>query len=522
VKILLSAACLLFLLVATTHARAEPIRILLAAGAPSGTSGDQPLLHPLDDARAVQDVFTSIGGVAAVDALLVSDPTAASLRASFDRAEALARGHSPQEVTFLFYFSGHGDHEALHLTGEAFSIQELQERVARLPAALRLVVVDACRTRTDRAKGMTTEPGFPIALSSVQIASGVAWLFASTDGEVAQESDEIGGALFSHFWATGLRGAADSNGDGRVTLQESFDFAYAQTLLQSARSGAALQRPQERLELTEAGPVVLTALSTNRATLVLPPDRDALYLVYGASSRSLEAELYAQPDRTTSIGLTPGRYVVQRRVQAAGGVTEVMLAAGDQSALDVAAFRPFAAAALALKGELWLRPWSVALFDGVFGGVGLDVGEEGGLEVERRWGHFAGALRGFGGWGERTTAPNHVYETAAGGEAAVDRVVPLTTRMDLRLGLDLRGEWIRQQVTRRDAAQVEALGYPATAYFAGTAWGGGAHAALRWDLSTTWYMRVQTRALGLGAKTDTGAEGRFLVGAYLGLGAVLP
>jgi hypothetical protein len=172
------------------------------------------------------------------------------------------RGHSPQEVSFLFYFSGHGDHEALHLTGEVFPIRELQERLARLPAALRLVVIDACRTKTDRAKGMTTEPGFPIALSSAQIASGVAWLFASSDGDVAQESDEIGGALFSHFWTTGLRGAADSNGDGRVTLQESFDFAYAQTLLRSARSGAALQRPQETLELTEAGPVVLTALPT--------------------------------------------------------------------------------------------------------------------------------------------------------------------------------------------------------------------------------------------------------------------
>jgi hypothetical protein len=522
VKRLLFASSLLLLLVATTRAHAEPIRILLAAGAPRGTPGDQPLLHPLDDARAVQDVFTSIGGVPAVDALLVSDPTAASLRGSFDQAEALARGHSPQEVSFLFYFSGHGDHEALHLTGEVFPIRELQERIAHLPAALRLVVIDACRTKTDRGKGMTTEPGFPIALSSAQIASGVAWLFASSDGDVAQESDEIGGALFSHFWTTGLRGAADSNGDGRVTLQESFDFAYAQTLLRSARSGAALQRPQETLELTETGPVVLTALPTNRATLALPADRDALYLVYGASSRSLEAELYAQPDRTISVALPPGRYLVQRRVQAAGGVTEVMLAAGEQRSLDVAAFRPFAADALALKGELLLRPWSVALFDGVIGGVGLDVGEEGGLEVERRWGNVAGALRAFGGWGERTTAPNHVYETSAGGEAAIDRVLPLSTRTDLRLGLDLRGEWIRQQVTRKDAAQVEAVGLPGTAYFTGTAWGGGAHAAFRWDLSTTWYVGAQARALGLAAKTDTGAEGRFLLGAYLGLGAALP
>ncbi len=522
-KLLLHLTCVLLLVLGARAAHAEPLRILVAAGAPRGVSADQPLVHPLDDARDVEDVFTTLGGIAPSDAILLPDATAAALRAAFDRAEALARAHPPQEVSFFFYFSGHGDQEALHLTGEVLPIRELQERLARMPAALRLVVIDACRTSTDRAKGMTTEPGFAIALSSAQVASGAAWLFASSAGEVAQESDDVGGALFSHFWTTGLRGAADANGDGRVTLQESFDFAYAQTLLRSARSGATVQRPQEKLELTEAGPVVLTALSTNRATLMLPPDRDALYLVYGASSRLLEAEVYASPDRTTLVALPPGRYVVQRRVQASGGVAEVMLAAGERRGLDPDAFRPFAPAALALKGELRLRPWSVAIVEGVLGGVGLDVGDEGGLELERRFGDAAGTLRAFGGWGVRTTAANHVYESSAGGEVGVARLFPLSTRMAFRLGLELRGEWVHQQVTRKDAARLEQVGLPTTATFAGTEWGGGAHAEVRWDLSTSWYFSAQVRALGLGAKTDTGAaEGRALLGASLGLGAALP
>jgi hypothetical protein len=305
-------------------------------------------------------------------------------------------------------------------------------------------------------------------------------------------------------------------------LQESFDFAYAQTLLRSARSGATLQRPQEKLELTEAGPVVLTALTTNRATVVLPADRDALYLVYGASSRSLEAELYAQPDRTTSVALTPGRYIVQRRIQAAGGLAEVMLTAGERRILEPGAFRPFAPDALALKGEVILRPWSVVLVDAVLGGVGLDVGDEVGLRLDRRWGEAVGTLRAFGGWGERTTAANRVTESSAGAEAAIARVVALSTRTELRLGLDLRGQWLLQQVTRKDATRVQSLGFPAAAMFAGTAWGGGAHAEARWDLSTTWYLHAQVRALALGAKTDTGVEGRALVGAEVGLGAALP
>ena len=130
------------------------------------------------------------------------------------------------------------------------------------------------------------------------------------DGEVAQESDEIGGALFSHFWTTGLRGAADADGDRRRVHSPGV-FRLRSTLRRCcarrarARSSSA---PQERLDLTVAGPVVLTELAAQRATLVLPADRDALYLVYGVASRySSSAELFACPPRSPHRPGAPGR-----------------------------------------------------------------------------------------------------------------------------------------------------------------------------------------------------------------------
>ena len=503
----------------STRAAATPVRILIAVGAPIGLSADQTLVHPRDDAQGVAEVLTTLGGVSPRDALLVPDARVASVRAAFDRAEAIARQHLTTEVTFLFYFSGHGDHNALHLSGETLPLDELRARVEHMPAALRLVIIDACRVSLDRAKGMSGEPGFAIALAPVPPATGMAWLFASSDGEVAQESDEIGGALFSHFWTTGLRGAADADGDGRVTLQESFDFAYAQTLLRSARSGAVLQRAQERLDLTVAGPVVLTELAAQRATLVLPADRDALYLVYGVASRTLEAELFARPDRPTALALPAGRYLVQRRFAGAGGAAEVVLPAGAVRGLEPAAFRPFESEALALKSELVVRPWSLTLSDGVVGGTAISVGDEAMLEIERRWRRFGVAARALAGRGEYGTSANDVYETSLGGEAGVVGIVPLGARVDLRVGVDARAVYIHQEVTRKDAAEVEAVGYPGTAWFNGSAWGGGLHADARYQLSSTFYAVAAVKGLALATGTDRGIEGRLSFGASLGIGA---
>jgi hypothetical protein len=515
-------ALTLGLLLGGSAASADPIRILIAAGSSVGAGADQTLVHPRDDARGVSEVFTTLGGVRPGDAIFVPDATGASLRAAFDRAAALAGTHPPQEVSFLFYFSGHGDRDALHVTGETVSMREVEERVAKMPAALRLVVIDACRVDRARAKGMTSEAGFSVVLNLEQMAAGTAWLFASSAGEVAQESDEVGGALFSHFWTAGLRGAADANGDGRVTLEESFDFAYAQTLLRSARSGAALQRPQERLELSLASPVVLTELALDRATLVLPADRDALYLVYAATSRSLESELFASPDRPTALALPAGRYLVQRRVGGVGGAADVLLAAGERRELDAGAFRPFASEALSLKGELLLRPWSVTAFDGAIGGIGLDAGDEGGVEVERRFGAYGIAVRAFGGWGESKTSANFVHETWLGGQVGLLRILPISARWSASVGVDARAQWVRQEVERSDAPIVERGGYAGSSYSSGTLLGGGLSFGARFDLSTHWFVAARAGALGLGAKTDTGIEGRLLLSGSIGIGAALP
>lgn len=58
----------------------------------------------------------------------------------------------------------------------------------------------------------------------------------------AHESDRLRSSFFSHHLITGLRGAADADGDERVALSEAYDYAYRQTLRSSGQT-TQLQPP---------------------------------------------------------------------------------------------------------------------------------------------------------------------------------------------------------------------------------------------------------------------------------------
>ena len=142
-----AAVWIAVMLLASQVARADPIRILVAASHARGEGGEAPLHHSTEDADHVREVLTTLGGVAPDAAIRLVDPTVAQLAAAFDRARAIAATHAASEVTFFFYFSGHGDRDRIHLGGESLAMTELLDRVRAVPAGLRIVVTDACLAR---------------------------------------------------------------------------------------------------------------------------------------------------------------------------------------------------------------------------------------------------------------------------------------------------------------------------------------------------------------------------------------
>lgn len=362
-----------------TAAHAEPVRILIAAGHRLGLEAEQPLKYADSDASRVRDVMVTLGGVRPENAAVLKEPSRAALFQAIDQARTIAAKHRPDEVTLLFYFSGHGDRDAFHLGDERVLMSDVTSKLAEVPASLRITVSDACRTNRD--KGFVADAPFSISATNASEASGQVWLHASRDGEAAQESDDLHGAIFTHAWLNGLRGAADSNGDARVTLDESFAFARSQTLIRSTKSSGVVQKPEAVVSLHELSPVVLTETGSNVAKISLPPARDTHFLVYSTASKTVVSELWGLPDRRIVIALPAGHYSVQRRVAGSGASAQFALAAGDDRILESTDFSSSVLSPLAAKGtdpnadadagaslEPPRKPWEVS--------AGYDIGAD--------------------------------------------------------------------------------------------------------------------------------------------------
>ncbi len=490
---MLSLACAGATLLASSAASAEPVRLLVSVGHKMGLAAEQPLKFADTDAARVRDVLVSMGGVTPEHAVVLNEPTPAQLWAALDKLKAQAAKHDQSEVTILFYFSGHGDREALHLGDQRVPIMDLSQRLGQIPAALRIVVTDACRSTRD--KGMTAEAAFPISLGQLPQASGSVWLNAASDGEAAQESDELQGAIFTHAWLNGLRGAADANGDGRVSLDESFAFAHAQTLLRSAKSSGVLQKPEAIVSLTETAPVVLTQTAQKLAVVSLPPSRDTHYLVYAAGAKSVLAEIWGAGDRRTQLAVPPGRYVIHRRFGGAGGLAQIAIGQGEERDLEGPDFAPASLEALAKKGggdsdadvaeavhdaqpyrpkhELELG-WEVGssvrapLLTGPTAGYAYVLGSHAALD--------------FGGGLELTSVSGDLEKEKTVTPFARVAIEPRWTlgRFTLRAAAGARAGVIFQTITRADASVLERGGYPGSTSTSAFTWGPEARAGVRW------------------------------------------
>jgi hypothetical protein len=499
-------------------AHADPIRILLAVSHSRGAPGELPLLHAAADVEHVQRVLTELGDFPSADVITLVDPTLASLDGALASARALAAAHTPDEVTFVFYFSGHGDRDQIHLGPESLTAADLSARVRAVPAALRLVVTDACRNYPTRAKGIATEPGFAIQNPAAPPGEGVVWLYSSREGESSLESDELAGALFTHYWVSALRGAGDANGDGRVTLGESYDFAYSQTLLRSSRSSGVLQHPSAVFDLREVAPIVLTKTSSAGAIVRFPRAADAHFLVYAIGSRAIVGELWGSAERDVAFALPSGRYLVQRTTGAGSAATEFSLAPGEAHSLRADEFHAAPEEQLATKGgNALLRPNELGVELSAEASRLATLAGSAGLRYAHQWDEWALSLGVAGGRGTQNTGAENVTLESIETELTAERrwaLGPVT----FGAGLGGEADVMWQTLERTDAVRVAAAGYATTQRNVGLAPGPIAVVRLRVDLGFRTWIEAAARGGVLFPELSDGATGMWIVRAGVGAG----
>lgn len=315
-----AAICLAFLssaVIATGSAEAENPssnielrRFALVIGANDGGADRSTLRYAQTDARAVARVVSELGGVSPRDIDLLLDPGHGDIDASFQamkRKLAAATGHN-RRVELLVYYSGHSDEEGLLLAGKRYGYPALREQLARMPADVKIAILDSCSSGAfTRTKGGVKRPAFVIDESSK--VRGHAFLSSSSADEAAQESDRIGASFFTHYLVSGLRGGADSNSDGRVTLSEAYQFAFNETVSRTQATKHGAQHPAYDMHLVGTGDVVMTDLSTTSASLALA-DNVAGRLFIRDSDDRLVLEMRKVAGSPVVLGLGPERYAV--------------------------------------------------------------------------------------------------------------------------------------------------------------------------------------------------------------------
>ena len=171
--------------------------------------------------------------------------------------------------------------------------------------------------------------------------TGHAYLTSASAEEAAQESDRIGASFFTHYLISGLRGAADTVGDGVVTLNEAYAYAFQETLASTEKTQYGPQHAAYDINLTGSGDLVLTDLRSAAAVLIVA-EEVAGRLYFRDAGGKLAVELNKSAGQKVELGMQPGTYSVVLDTKGSRLGAEVKVSASRRATLTLAALRPLA------------------------------------------------------------------------------------------------------------------------------------------------------------------------------------
>jgi len=184
------------------------------------------------DVHALRDQLLAGGFDPARIRLLTDDTAELPTRDNILVAlKAIADATEPDDL-LLFYYSGHGDEDAgesylvarngrrLVLSDTAVRISRVKEIMERAPARAKVIVLDACHSGADIG-GKGPKPMSADFIRRIfEQAAGTAILASCMQGQLSYEWQAQERSVFTHFLLEALRGEADRDDKGFVTVQD--------------------------------------------------------------------------------------------------------------------------------------------------------------------------------------------------------------------------------------------------------------------------------------------------------------
>jgi formylglycine-generating enzyme required for sulfatase activity len=192
--------------------RSEYVRVLtMEKGAK-----DDPRFLPMRD-NIIQEFRLLVNDRKPSDSLLIALVGHGLTRKVKVKTQDAGGNGSDVEKSVGFFCPMNGD---IRDTKTLISLDDLYAELDQSKAGVKVMLVDACRDNP--TEGNTGA----IPFAPVPVPPSVAALFSCSDGEVAWEDNNLGGGhgVFFHYVIEGLKGDADANHDGKVSLLELTEY----------------------------------------------------------------------------------------------------------------------------------------------------------------------------------------------------------------------------------------------------------------------------------------------------------
>jgi len=213
-------------------------RYALLVGISNYTADLNPLPSAVKDVEALRQVLVSpeMGGFSESDVTVLKDVEKGAIETAIYHLFA----NRKTDDLLIFYFSGHGVTDSrsdFYLTGlttrkdalppTAVSSNYVHDLMNKSRSKRQVIILDCCHSGAF-PKGMAAKGLDAVNVLPKLGGEGRAILTASDSSQYAFEQEGFELSLYTHFLVEGLRGAADRDGDGEVSIDELYEYVRDQ------------------------------------------------------------------------------------------------------------------------------------------------------------------------------------------------------------------------------------------------------------------------------------------------------
>jgi hypothetical protein len=319
-------------------ASAEVQRIAVFVGVDEGLEDERPLRYASKDARSMAETFRRAGTFDEDRIYLLTNTSLDKIKASLEEVKGRVRElrKAGTETLVLLYFSGHGGAEGLHIQGRKFSKEDLNGFVESLESNLKIMILDACESGDFlRRKGGRIVEGPKVVKLDRLEGKGTIVISSSSRGEMAQESEDYRGAVFTHHFLNGMRGLADYDGDKSIRLMEAFDYARVSTKREEIFGSSSQQNPEFDFDMTGESDPVVGRVASQHSRLLLQRMPPGPLEIYNGNTMQLESKVWLTGQDSVSFSMPSNKYILAYGEKDASRILEI-----DMTWQRVASVRP--------------------------------------------------------------------------------------------------------------------------------------------------------------------------------------